>query len=188
MSTTLIARAARCVLFRVGLATILAIFLTLPPARAELDVVGARTTGEATAVRKMAAALDSWIDAYSAYPPAPGPGPRIVLVAPGAMASISAHARHFGRLTRGAYDPATGTIYLQRPWTASNVQDRGVLLHELIHHRQVHARHWICSQAMEWDAYKLQQTFVAEGGEDLRVNWIAVVLDSSCAPRDHHPD
>lgn len=170
------------------LAAILALAAWVAPLRAEVEVPGAVSAAEAERVREMAVALDRWIDDFSDYPPPDRTLSRIVLVPPGNMGLIGAAARHFDGRTRGAYDPSTATVYLQRPWSAKDVHDRGVLLHELVHHRQVGARHWYCPGAMEWDAYKLQETFLAQGGEEARINWIAVVMESSCSPRDHHPD
>ncbi|MDW4548389.1 DUF6647 family protein [Defluviimonas sp. D31] len=158
------------------------------PAQSEITVVGARTHTELAAIEKAAPVLEAWIDHFGTYPRAEGPPPRIVMVPAGKMAAISAETAHHGPATRGAYDAETATIYLQRPWFADKVYDRSILLHELVHHRQAHARHWYCDQAMEWDAYKLQETFLDQAGLESGIFWLAIALESSCAVRDHHPD
>ena len=53
---------------------------------------------------------------------------------------------------------------------------------------QAVAGHWYCPGAQELSAYRTQQAWLAELGLELDVNWIAVVLESGCTPRDFHPD
>lgn len=93
-----------------------------------------------------------------------------------------------GSNPRGYYDADRMAIWLVRPWSPRNPQDVSVLLHELIHHRQAAAGHWYCPGAQELPAYRLQQAWLAEFGLTANVNWIAVVLESGCTPRDIHPD
>lgn len=90
--------------------------------------------------------------------------------------------------TRGLYDPETQAIYLVRPWDARNPFDVSVLLHELVHHRQNGGGHWYCPGAQELDAYRIQEAWLAELGLEPNVNWIAVILEAGCTPRDIHPD
>lgn len=158
-----------------------------PTANAGVEVVGAADRTEIERVSEVVSALNRWVDDSSDYPAA-RVDPRVVFVAPGAISGIRHEARKFDERTHGVYDAETSTIYLHRPWSASDIRDIGVLLHELVHHRQVDARHWYCPQAMEWDAYALQESFLAEAGVESDINWVSVVLESSCAPRNHHPD
>ncbi|GAB2184234.1 DUF6647 family protein [Roseibium sp. LAB1] len=89
---------------------------------------------------------------------------------------------------RGYYDADRTSIWLVRPWNPRNPQDVSVLLHELVHHRQAAAGHWYCPGAQELPAYRLQQAWLDGFGLKANVNWIAVVLESGCTPRDIHPD
>jgi hypothetical protein len=132
-------------------------------------------------------ALERWLDRHGPYPPRDDP-PRIMLVDPAEALTIGRHATRFGGRLRGLYDSATGTIFLVRPWSAANPRDVGVLLHELVHHRQQTAKHWYCPQEQEWEAYKLQAAWLAEMGIDGGFYWPAILLESSCTPRDIHPD
>nr|WP_069300746.1 DUF6647 family protein [Neptunicoccus sediminis] len=61
-----------------------------------------------------------------------------------------------------------------------------MLLHELVHHRQ-NNMHYYCEAAKEFAAYKTQRAWLEERGLSLNVNWIGVVLASSCTPKDIHP-
>ncbi|MCU9847301.1 hypothetical protein OEZ60_04710 [Defluviimonas sp. WL0024] len=169
-----------------GAAAVLAVAAL--PAQGETTISGAKTHAELAAIEDAVPVLEAWIDHFGTYPRVETVRPRIVLVPAGKMAAISAETAHHGPATRGAYDAETATIYLQRPWFADRVYDRSILLHELVHHRQTHARHWYCDQAMEWDAYKLQETFLDQAGIEAGIFWLAIALESSCAVRDHHPD
>lgn len=88
---------------------------------------------------------------------------------------------------RGLYDPDRSEILLVRPWGLRNAEDVGVLLHELVHHRQA-LHHWYCPAAQELPAYRLQEAWLSEQGLSADVNWMAVVLDAGCTPRDKHQD
>lgn len=151
-------------------------------------VTGARDAREVESVRDALGVLELWLDHESAYAPASRPLVRVALVDSGHVVSHAGHRSRIGGTMRGAYDPRTATIYLVRPWFGTSPQDRGVLLHELVHHRQVGAKHWYCERAMEWDAYRLQDAWLADHGLDSGFHWAAILLGSSCAVRDHHPD
>jgi len=131
--------------------------------------------------------LDEWLDINSSY----GRSSRqltVRLVNRSELPALIGAASRIGTRTRGLYDPESGLIALIRPWEPERAQDVSVLLHELVHHRQVDARHWYCPGAQEPDAYALQQTWLAERGLTLNANRIAIVLEAGCAPRDIHPD
>lgn len=89
---------------------------------------------------------------------------------------------------RGLYNADAQTIYLVRPWDHRNPHDVSVLLHELVHHRQAKDGYWYCPGAQELDAYRLQDNWLSQMGLEADVNWIAVILEAGCTPRDIHPD
>lgn len=126
-----------------------------------------------------------WIDTTTALPAA-DTSATIVFVDARDLAEPSEMASMIGSTPRGLYDPDTGTILLVRPWSADKPQDVAVLLHELVHHRQ-DGKHFYCEAAKEHAAYHVQKNWLAERELTLDVNWIAIVLASSCAVRDIHP-
>ncbi|MEO3416570.1 DUF6647 family protein [Roseovarius sp. CAU 1744] len=129
--------------------------------------------------------LHQWIDTTTDLPKADTPA-TIVFADAQDVAGPNEMASAIGDTARGLYEPRTGTITLFRPWSADDPQDVAVLLHELVHHRQGGA-HFYCEAAKEFPAYQIQKDWLAERGLSLDVNWIAVVLSSSCAARDFHP-
>jgi hypothetical protein len=165
-----------------------------PPASAvgagpdAIVVSGARDAREARAVREALPVLELWLDHAGVYPRVERPLAGIALVDYGHVVAGADHRTVIGGTMRGAYDARTATIYLVRPWFGDSPEDLGVLLHELVHHRQVDAKHWYCERAMEWDAYKLQEAWLADHGLESGFAWAAILLGSSCAVRDHHPD
>jgi len=87
---------------------------------------------------------------------------------------------------RAAYDMAARRIYLVEPWSAGNLFDRSVLLHELVHDIQLRNRDWPCIGAPEWEAYKLQDAWLKEQGHVHEFDWLFIYMTSRC-PRDIHP-
>jgi hypothetical protein len=87
----------------------------------------------------------------------------------------------------GLYDFEARRIYLVEPWDHGDLRDRSVLLHELIHAVQFDDREWDCIGAPEWEAYKLQEAWLAERGLDADFDWMRIYFQSRC-PRDIHPD
>jgi hypothetical protein len=169
-------------------AMVLALGLAPAPARADIAVTGAASPAAADQVRMLIPAMESWIDAHSDLPRSARPLRRVAFVAPGSEVTYHGRSTQLGSTIRGVYDAQTATIHLVKPWFGTTAFDRSVLLHELVHHRQVDARHWYCDRAMEWDAYKLQDRFLAQSGVESGFYWPAILLQSSCAVRDHHPD
>lgn len=168
-----------------------ALLATATPAAPDTSgtrIEGATTPREAPAVEALLPTLEAWLDAYSGYPATARPLAAISLVRPGYELDHHGRTTVLGGTIRGVYEEESATIYLLRPWFADRPEDQSVLLHELVHHRQVKARHWYCGQAMEWDAYKLQERFLGQHGIDPGFHWAAILLESSCAVRDHHPD
>ena len=84
------------------------------------------------------------------------------------------------------YDPRRKLIHLVRPWHPDQPRDQSVLLHELVHHVQLTSRSWYCLQETEWQAYRLQEKWLAEAGIDPKFDWLWIHTLSVC-PRDVHP-
>lgn len=140
----------------------------------------------ADSVSDLAEILDVWIDENTEFTRSDDPV-SIRMVTPAFVTTMAGrHGRTHGR-TRGLFDPDTSTIYLVTPWNPKDAHDASVLLHELIHARQT-KRHYYCPGAQEEAAYRLQDAWLAERGLTARVNWIAVMLEAGCTPRDIHPD
>lgn len=158
------------------------------PAAAEPDVAGARLAFEPRAILDIREDLGLWLDAYTDLPRAEVPLARIELVEPASSVLYEGRMTRLDDTVRGLYDEESATIYLVRPWFGDRASDRSVLLHEMAHHRQAHQKHWYCPEAMEWGAYLVQEDYLAAHGETGNFNWGWIVLASSCAPRDHHPD
>jgi hypothetical protein len=87
---------------------------------------------------------------------------------------------------RGAYSLPDRTIFLVSPWVSESIEDRGRLLHELIHDVQFQNAHWACPQAAEDEAYRLTAVWLEEHGVTSEFNWFAIYLLSRC-PSDIHP-
>lgn len=132
--------------------------------------------------------LEDWLDANTELPRSAIPLVRVALIAAGDEVSYEGRLTRLEDTVRGLYDEGSATIYLVRPWSGDTAWDRSVLLHELVHHRQAAARHWYCPQAMEWDAYRIQESYLDAHGQTGDFQWGWVLLVSSCASRDHHPD
>ena len=90
------------------------------------------------------------------------------------------------RSLNAAYDAMTQQIWLVEPWTADDLRQRSVLLHELVHHVQFQSRDWPCPQASEEEAYRLQHSWLAEHGVASGFNWFVIRMRSRC-PREVHP-
>ncbi|SHJ66276.1 hypothetical protein SAMN04488012_11435 [Palleronia salina] len=130
--------------------------------------------------------LEAWLDTHSDLPRNPDPL-SISLVASGAAQALHGPAvRGHGKL-RGLYDEDRGRVLLVAPWRQDRTLDASVLLHELVHHRQAGA-HFYCPEAAELAAYRLQDQWLRGRGLEAPVNWIAVVIQAGCTPRDIHPD
>lgn len=143
---------------------------------------------ETQALQNLVPELEAWLDENTSLPRRDSrPVIRWVDFGPVAPPTSSRLAVH-NENSRGFYDPDSETIWLVRPWSASDPHDVSVLLHELVHHRQASSGHWYCPGAQELPAYRLQQAWLDSFGLEANVNWIAVVLESGCTPRDFHPD
>ncbi|NND90295.1 MAG: hypothetical protein HKN42_05465 [Granulosicoccus sp.] len=85
-----------------------------------------------------------------------------------------------------AYDSQLRRINIVGPWDLHNTMDQSILLHELIHDVQSVNRTWYCLQEPEWEAYKLQDAWLAQQGTVSGFDWLYIYFLSRC-PRDHHP-
>jgi len=88
---------------------------------------------------------------------------------------------------RAVYDWPNRRVLIVAPWDPADKRDLSILLHELVHHVQMQTRDWECLQASEWQAYKLQERWLAEQGIDAGFDWLHIYFLSRC-PRDIHPD
>lgn len=137
-------------------------------------------------ITELVEVFDTWLDQNTDFRRSEL-SPKIEIISPSYAASIQgSSASRFGR-TRGLFDPDSSTIYLILPWDRKNPHDASVLLHELVHARQV-SRHYFCPGVQEEAAYRHQDAWLRERGLQAKVNWIAVILESGCNRRDFHPD
>ena len=134
-------------------------------------------------------ALLEWIEANSEYDVSGllANPPTVRFCEHGSTLVYEGKAIHFDDRLNGVYDEMKKQICLAKPWHSSSTKDRGVLLHELVHHVQYESKSWICPKATEWEAYKLQEVWLLENGMTPDFNWAYILLDSSCMPRDVHP-
>lgn len=140
----------------------------------------------AESLSELTEVLDTWLDENTGFD-RPDTPPKIMLVSPSTAASIRGISESNHGRARGIFDPESSTIYLIQPWNRKDASDASVLLHELVHSRQV-SRNYYCSGAQEEAAYRLQDYWLRERGLIANVNWIAVVLEAGCSKRDIHPD
>lgn len=174
---------------RFGALVTCALILLSPIARpadaAQTDPLSWRN---ANSLPELVAHLETWLDTNTNLERRPiAPTISWVSTAKAAYLQGSAQAAK-AQTIRGLYDPDTQAIYLVKPWNALDPYDVSVLLHELVHHRQNGGGHWYCPGAQELDAYRTQDAWLAELGLEANVNWIAVILEAGCTPRDIHPD
>jgi len=143
---------------------------------------------EAKNMTGLVAHLDVWLDANTNLPRRDTAATISMTSPTDALALAGINSAINAETVRGLYDSASTTIWLVYPWSLKDPRDVSVLLHELVHHRQAEAGHWYCPGAQELPAYKTQQAWLDELGLELNANWIAVVLEAGCTPRDIHPD
>lgn len=176
-----------CSRFAVALAAALIVSCPTSP-RAERATHGLFTAWrQADSMSTLVATLEDWLDKRSDWPRR-GTAPHVRFVSAWQAASRQGATASFQRgHLRGLYDPDRAEILLVRPWNPRAASDVAVLLHELVHHRQA-PHHWYCPAAQELPAYRLQEAWLLEQGAAVDVNWLAVVLDAGCTPRDIHPE
>lgn len=133
---------------------------------------------------RLARALVAWIgqasgletEAVNADPP------DILFVAPGDTVRLGRDVLEIPPRMRGAYQTNSETILLVLPWNIADPIDQSVLLHELAHVVQLAAGGWRCDAETEWQAYELQQRWLAERGITIHLDWLAIGAASHCGP------
>ncbi|MBE9640574.1 DUF6647 family protein [Salipiger mangrovisoli] len=159
---------------------------TLPRAEAETHVLFTEWQ-QADSMATLASVLDDWLDVWTDWPRREA-APHVRFVGAWQAAARQGATANFQRgRSRGLYDPNRSEVLLVRPCDPHEADDVAVLLHELVHHRQA-PHHWYCPAAQELPAYRLQEAWLSEQGRAVDVNWLAVVLDAGCTPRDIHPE
>jgi len=163
------------------------LFPVLSRAETAIRIAAPTEWRQADDMQALVSSLEDWLDARVDWPRREVP-PRIRFVSQWQATARQGATAGFqrGRL-RGLYDPDQSEILLVRPWDQRNAKDVSVLLHELVHHRQV-PHHWYCPAAQELPAYRLQDSWLAAQGLAIEINWMAVVLEAGCTPRDIHPE
>ncbi|MDJ0641019.1 MAG: hypothetical protein QNJ20_19550 [Paracoccaceae bacterium] len=133
--------------------------------------------------------LLSWIEAQTAYDVSAlrNSPPEISFCAVGERIPYEAGSALVDVALNGAYDHLRNTILLVQPWNPDDPRDRSVLLHELLHAAQLQNRTYACLEEAEWEAYRLQEAYLAERGLESGFDWLQIYFWSQC-PRDIHPD
>lgn len=139
--------------------------------------------------RPVVAGLLDWIAEHTDYDTAITANdlPIAVVCAVGDVIDYAHEATIVDEGINGLYDFEDRRIYLIEPWEIGDLRDRSVLLHELVHAVQLDNREWDCIGAPEWEAYKLQEAWLAEHGLDADFDWMRIYFQSRCA-KDIHPD
>jgi hypothetical protein len=83
------------------------------------------------ALEKKANELITWIAANTRYPTVKIPKIKVVATFPNSRISFG------GRRLIAAYNYDAQILYLKQSWSGETPQDKGTLLHELLHHAQV---------------------------------------------------
>ena len=128
------------------------------------------------------AALLAWIAAHTAYDAASVEAPALRLAD-----DICAEVRQApGCRIGGYYDHRSATVILRRGWSAADREDRGLLLHELVHH--VQARLGALDFDLPFDrcrgeaqAFSLTAEWLAERGASARLNARRATRDACAA-------
>lgn len=154
--------------------------------RAPHDMPGERSE---PAVQSLSVDLMSWIGRHSDYDVAAylEHPPRVSFCECGDTIVYEGRPIVIHEAVRGIYDKEVKSVTLVRPWTTDDLLDIGTLLHELVHFVQYESRSWSCWHETEWEAYKLQDLWLAQHGVDAGFNWTEIYLLSRCTRRDVHP-
>lgn len=146
-------------------------------------------------MKELMAALMVWINAYNGLP-IPPDLPQIVRaerceIERFAYGDASRQCSRYGVGVQAAYD--NNRVYLQHTWSASNLRDVALLLHELVHHMQAASgktfdRVQCPPSELEKPAYETQLAWLrAAGVEPYKVagiNPVSLVFLTSCRSRD----
>ncbi|APE32287.1 hypothetical protein BOX17_15775 [Halomonas aestuarii] len=145
---------------------LLALLLALPVA----PVVSSSSGDDmAAALARIVREQSAWLGARTAYEEPDLPGIRFESQAALQHRCFPAFPDRLDVRVRGAYDPAEGNIYLDLDFDLGSPVGRSYLLHELVHHFQVHNREHIDARdrgRLEGQAYRLQLRWLEEAGVD----------------------
>ena len=130
--------------------------------------------------------LLGWIAASTEYDTS-GKPPQITFALKGDTILYESGTAVIVDTLHGAYDWPNRRIILVLPWDRGDPRDVSVLLHELTYHVQLSNRNYEYLERPEWEAYKLQEAYLAENEIDLGFDWLEIYFMSKC-PRDIHPD
>ena len=130
--------------------------------------------------------LLGWIAAATEYDTT-GKPPQVTFAQTGDIIHYESGTAIIDTTWHGAYDMPNRRIILVRPWNSGDLRDVAVLLHELTHHVQLSNRNYQCLEQPEWEAYKLQEAYLAENEIASGFDWMQIYFMSKC-PRDIHPD
>lgn len=141
-------------------------FLISAPLRAEPSIIPAQ----------FVAPLMQWVSVRMSIPVANLPS--VVASREQMIAKIGDPQRQ-SALARALYVP--GEVVIDDEfWDATDTRTVSFLVHELVHHAQLASgRSYACHNAKEWEAYKLQNMWLAEHGLPPAVEekWIARMAD-----------
>ncbi len=141
-------------------------FLISAPLRAEPSVIPAQ----------FVAPLMQWVSVRMSIPVARLP---LVVASRERMIAKIGDPQRQSALARALYVP--GEVVIDDEfWDASEPRTVSFLVHELVHHAQLASgRSYACHNAKEWEAYKLQNMWLAEHGLPPAVEemWIARMAD-----------
>ena len=109
------------------------------------------------ALEQKANELIAWIAANTRYPTVKIPNIRIVATLPNSRINFG------GRSLIAAYNYDTQILYLKQSWGGETPQDKGTLLHELLHHTQIVSGIGpTCIRERELEAYATELRYLRE--------------------------
>lgn len=131
--------------------------------------------------------LVTWIGGHTAYDVSKtlADPPEISFCREGEVIDYESDHVLVDEMLRAAFDLQSRRIFLVQPWNAANPRNLSTLLHELIHDVQHLNRDWACKGEPEWEAYKLQEAWLAEQGIESRFDWMFIFVISRCRPAVH---
>lgn len=113
-----------------------------------------------------------WVAAYTGVNVATIPD---IVASRELLVSKIGHPQRQSALARALYVPNLVVID-DEFWNAADIRVQSFLVHELVHHAQyVSGRVYACHRAKEWEAYRLQNLWLAQHGLPPAVDegWIA---------------
>lgn len=152
---------SRCRPFAIWL---LALLLVLPVAPAVSSSSGDDPSAQ---IMRITREQSAWLTARTEYREPDLPGVRFESQAALRHRCFPAFPDKLDVRVKGAYDPEEGNIYLDVDIDLDNLVNQSYLLHELVHHFQVHNRDDTGSRSrgrLEGEAYRLQLRWLEEAG------------------------